>query len=95
MAPEIRLTAEWVAAAVAGTIVRGSPRQVFAGVSIDTRTLGPGELYVAIRGGPDKFCYTSTDYSACNARRDKPCSSPTTTRVPASCSSPIRRNSFT
>ena len=53
MAPEIRLTAEWVAAAVAGTIVRGSPRQVFAGVSIDTRTLGPGELYVAIRG--DRF----------------------------------------
>jgi UDP-N-acetylmuramoyl-tripeptide--D-alanyl-D-alanine ligase len=53
MAPEIRLTAEWVAAAVAGTIVRGSPRQVFAGVSIDTRTLGAGELYVAIRG--DRF----------------------------------------
>ena len=53
MAPEIRLTAEWVAAALAGTIVRGSPRQVFAGVSIDTRTLGAGELYIAIRG--DRF----------------------------------------
>ena len=50
MAPEIRLTAEWVAEALAGTIVRGNPRQVFAGVSIDTRTLGAGELYVGIRG---------------------------------------------
>ena len=50
MAPEIRLTAEWVAAAVAGTIVEGDSRQVFAGVSIDTRTLGAGELYVGIRG---------------------------------------------
>jgi UDP-N-acetylmuramoyl-tripeptide--D-alanyl-D-alanine ligase len=50
MAPEIRLSAEWVAAAVAGTIVEGDSRQVFTGVSIDTRTLGAGALYVGIRG---------------------------------------------
>jgi UDP-N-acetylmuramoyl-tripeptide--D-alanyl-D-alanine ligase len=50
MAPEIRLTAEWVAAAVAGTIVEGDSRQVFASVSIDTRTLGAGALYFGIRG---------------------------------------------
>jgi UDP-N-acetylmuramyl pentapeptide synthase len=35
---------------MAGTIVEGDPQQVFAGVSIDTRTLGAGELYVGIRG---------------------------------------------
>jgi UDP-N-acetylmuramoyl-tripeptide--D-alanyl-D-alanine ligase len=50
MAPEIRLTAEWVAAALAGTIVNGDRRLVFAGVSIDTRTLGAGDLYFGIRG---------------------------------------------
>jgi UDP-N-acetylmuramoyl-tripeptide--D-alanyl-D-alanine ligase len=50
MAPEIRLTAGWVAAAMAGTIVEGDPNRAFASVSIDTRTLGPGALYVAIRG---------------------------------------------
>ena len=50
MAPEIRLTAQWVAAAMAGTLVDGDGRREFAGVSIDTRTLAPGALYVAIRG---------------------------------------------
>ena len=50
MAPEIRLTAEWVAAAMAGTIVDGDGRREFAGVSIDTRTLAPGAVYIAIRG---------------------------------------------
>jgi UDP-N-acetylmuramoyl-tripeptide--D-alanyl-D-alanine ligase len=50
MAPEIRLTAQWVAAAMAGTLVDGDGRREFAGVSIDTRTLAPGALYIAIRG---------------------------------------------
>jgi UDP-N-acetylmuramoyl-tripeptide--D-alanyl-D-alanine ligase len=50
MAPGIRLTAEWVAAAMAGTIVEGDGRCEFAGVSIDTRTLNAGAVYVAIRG---------------------------------------------
>jgi UDP-N-acetylmuramoyl-tripeptide--D-alanyl-D-alanine ligase len=50
MAEEIRLTAGWVAEAMAGTIVGGDPRQVFAGVSIDSRTLRVGELYVGIFG---------------------------------------------
>jgi len=50
MAPEIRLTADWVAAAMAGTIVEGDGRREFAGVSIDTRTLPAGAVYVAIRG---------------------------------------------
>src|SRR4051812_33564796 len=47
------LTAEWVAAAMAGAIVAGDRRRAFTGVSIDTRTLKPGDLFIAIRG--DRF----------------------------------------
>jgi UDP-N-acetylmuramoyl-tripeptide--D-alanyl-D-alanine ligase len=53
MAPNIRLTAEWVAAAMGGTIVKGAAADEFSGVSIDTRTLKAGELYFGIRG--DRF----------------------------------------
>jgi UDP-N-acetylmuramoyl-tripeptide--D-alanyl-D-alanine ligase len=61
MASEIRLTAEWVAAAMAGQIVgAGGERQEFSGVSIDTRTLRAGELYIGIRG--DRF--DGADFSA-------------------------------
>ena len=47
---EIRLTAAWVAAAVAGTIAAGDPDREFGNVSIDTRTIAPGDLFIAIRG---------------------------------------------
>src|ERR1700680_37973 len=50
MAGEIRLTAGGVAEAMAGTIVAGDSRQAFAGVSIDSRTLRAGELYVGVLG---------------------------------------------
>ena len=50
---EIRLSGQWVADAIGGTITAGSAAREFAGVSIDTRTLGAGELFVAIRG--DRF----------------------------------------
>jgi UDP-N-acetylmuramoyl-tripeptide--D-alanyl-D-alanine ligase len=60
MASEIRLTAEWVAAAMAGNVVAGDRRREFSGVSIDTRTLRAGELYIGIRG--DK--YDGADFSA-------------------------------
>jgi len=46
----IRLTGSWVAEAMAGAIVSGDRTHEFAGVSIDSRTLRAGELYVAIRG---------------------------------------------
>ena len=49
-ASDIQLTAEWIAAVVSGVLVSGRAEQRFAGVSIDTRTLGAGELYIAIRG---------------------------------------------
>jgi UDP-N-acetylmuramoyl-tripeptide--D-alanyl-D-alanine ligase len=46
----IALTAEWIAAAMAGAIVAGDRGRAFTGVSIDTRTMKPGDLFVAIRG---------------------------------------------
>ncbi len=46
----IPLVAGWVAAAMSGTIVAGDAARTFAGVSIDTRTLKAGELFVAIKG---------------------------------------------
>jgi UDP-N-acetylmuramoyl-tripeptide--D-alanyl-D-alanine ligase len=50
MAAEIVLTAAWVAEAAGGRIASGDPGAVFAGVSIDTRTIRAGELYIGIRG---------------------------------------------
>ena len=47
---EIRLTAPWVASAVHGNPAPAHSEREFSGVSIDTRTLVPGELFVAIRG---------------------------------------------
>src|SRR5215471_10200486 len=47
---EIRLSAEWVAAATSGALVAGDRSVAFTGVSIDTRTLAPGELFIAIHG---------------------------------------------
>ena len=46
----IPLTAASIAAAAGGEIASGDPGQTFDGVSIDTRTLRRGELFVAIRG---------------------------------------------
>jgi UDP-N-acetylmuramoyl-tripeptide--D-alanyl-D-alanine ligase len=48
--PGIRLTSEFVVKATAGRLVSGDPEREIAGVSIDTRTLQPGELYFAIQG---------------------------------------------
>ena len=46
----LALTAAWVAAAMHGSIVAGDMSRAFTGVSIDTRTLKAGELFVAIKG---------------------------------------------
>jgi len=46
----IALTATWIASVTGGAVVSGDPWQAFDGVSIDTRTLKAGELFVAIRG---------------------------------------------
>jgi UDP-N-acetylmuramoyl-tripeptide--D-alanyl-D-alanine ligase len=39
-----------VAAAAGGAVVLGDPAQAIEGVSIDTRTIQPGDLFVALRG---------------------------------------------
>jgi len=49
----IRLTAGWVADAMrpaGGRLVAGGSGREFSGVSIDTRTIAPDELFIAIRG---------------------------------------------
>jgi UDP-N-acetylmuramoyl-tripeptide--D-alanyl-D-alanine ligase len=48
--PALRLTARWVAAQMGGTLAGGDPAREFADVSIDSRTVKTGELFVAIRG---------------------------------------------
>jgi UDP-N-acetylmuramoyl-tripeptide--D-alanyl-D-alanine ligase len=48
--PALPLTAAWVAAQMGGTLAYGDPAEEFDDVSIDTRTLKTGELFVAIRG---------------------------------------------
>ena len=48
--PALQLIAAWVAARMAGAVTAGDAAREFGGVSIDTRTLKPGDLYVAIRG---------------------------------------------
>jgi len=50
---EIRLAAGWVAeamSAVGARLIAGDPSLAFTGVSIDTRTLATGDLFIGIRG---------------------------------------------
>ena len=44
------LAASWIAEAVGGRILRGSPQDRILGVSTDTRNLSSGALFVALRG---------------------------------------------
>jgi UDP-N-acetylmuramoyl-tripeptide--D-alanyl-D-alanine ligase len=46
----LRLTAAWVAAQMGGTLTFGDASREFGDVSIDSRTLKAGDLFVAIRG---------------------------------------------
>ena len=46
----VPLIAAWVAAQMSGSIAAGDAAREFADVSIDTRTMTPGDLYVGIRG---------------------------------------------
>ncbi|HYM23853.1 MAG TPA: UDP-N-acetylmuramoyl-tripeptide--D-alanyl-D-alanine ligase [Vicinamibacterales bacterium] len=50
---DVALIASWVARAMGGRIVAGEPERPFDSVSIDTRTLAAGALYIGIRG--DRF----------------------------------------
>ncbi len=53
MGERLPLTLRDLAQAVAGRVVRGAPEAAIDGVSIDSRTVRPGDLFVAIRG--DRF----------------------------------------
>ena len=44
------LTAGDIAAATGGRLIRGDVRQAIDGISIDSRTVGEGDFFVAIRG---------------------------------------------
>jgi len=44
------MAAEQVIAAVDGTVISGTPPAEFSGVSTDSRTVRPGELFIALRG---------------------------------------------
>ncbi|MBM3778907.1 MAG: UDP-N-acetylmuramoyl-tripeptide--D-alanyl-D-alanine ligase, partial [Acidimicrobiia bacterium] len=46
----IVLTLDWVAAAVRGQVLAGGGAEVMTGVSTDTRRIGRGDLFVALRG---------------------------------------------
>ena len=48
--PALQLAAAWVAARMGGVVTAGDATREFGNVSIDTRTLKPGDLYVGIRG---------------------------------------------
>jgi len=49
----LRLTAAWMAAQMAGTLASGDASRELGDVSIDSRTIKAGDLFVAIRG--DRF----------------------------------------
>ena len=46
----MKLTAKEIESAVNGTVARGANDAVFTGVSIDSRTVAPGNIFFAIRG---------------------------------------------
>lgn len=50
MGDELHLTLRWVADAAGGRIRTGDPQMPVRTVAIDTRTLQPGDLFVALRG---------------------------------------------
>ena len=47
---DLVLTAQLVAEAAGGRLVAGQPDVAFDAVSTDTRSLGPGALFIALRG---------------------------------------------
>lgn len=53
MSTPVALTVAMVAEATGGRVVAGDASRAFAGVSIDTRAIGPGSMFVALRG--DRF----------------------------------------
>ena len=59
-----------IASATGGRLLRGEPSTVVSGVSIDSRTIRPGELFVAIKGDRfdgHEYIYDALRRGACGA----------------------------
>jgi UDP-N-acetylmuramoyl-tripeptide--D-alanyl-D-alanine ligase len=81
----VALTAREVTLAVGGRLLNGAPDAVAGGVSIDTRTLRPGDLYVAIRGDRldgHEFVAEALEKGACGAVVSRPVLTPRDTLGP-------------
>ncbi len=64
----MKLSAQEIAQATGGTLVHGSPKTVFHGVSIDSRTIRPGQLFVPLVGSR----YDGHDFIADALRQGAP-----------------------
>ncbi len=72
---EMRLTAQWIAEAAGGRLLDGEVNTIVDGFSTDTRTLAPGDLFIALRGGRfdgHTFVAAALDAGACGAILDTP-----------------------
>lgn len=52
----VRLTMRWIAEAIQGRIAQGDPEAEYRGVSTDSRSIRPGELFWALEGERFKGC---------------------------------------
>ncbi|MBI3596900.1 MAG: UDP-N-acetylmuramoyl-tripeptide--D-alanyl-D-alanine ligase [Nitrospirae bacterium] len=65
---ETLFTATEIVSATGGRLIRGDPAQTVPGLSIDSRTIRPGELFLAIRGerfDGHQFVYDALGRGAC------------------------------
>jgi UDP-N-acetylmuramoyl-tripeptide--D-alanyl-D-alanine ligase len=65
-----RLTMDRIAEALDGQVVGGDPQTTFAGVSTDSRTIQPGQLFVALAGDRfdgHRFCRAAAENGAAGA----------------------------
>ncbi len=72
---QMRLSAQWIADACGGRLHAGDPETIVEGFSTDTRTLKPGDLFVALRGerfDGHKFVAAALETGACGVVVDTP-----------------------
>lgn len=70
----MRVTAGWIAARCGGTLLRGTADEPLQGFSTDTRTLRPGDLFIALRGDRfdgNQFVRTALEAGASGAIADR------------------------
>jgi UDP-N-acetylmuramoyl-tripeptide--D-alanyl-D-alanine ligase len=65
---ETLFTAAEILSATGGRLMRGDPAQAVSGISIDSRTIRPGNLFIAIKGerfDGHRFVYEALERGAC------------------------------